>query len=242
MKLSQILKCIFILAALNFSAAAFALEFISTTPEDGSQTYVLISGEFSDAKTGESLKDAKEFDDLMAKLIKQPHPIAIYLTSSGGTLDSTVPLAKLINHWSNVYFEARKKPMVFALMIECSSACTFLSAELHKLYNPKHLVFLAPADTTMHLHGPVNMDTGLDMERKEDFKKFLEIGMKAYSDAGVSRAWLKKNESIFKSSRGKSFTAQQLCREKSGVLPPIACVRDHSAVAKKITELEAQRR
>lgn len=237
MKPARVGFILFLIAALGFSGAASALDYTVVEPDDRPLTYLLVSGTFSDKTENGVLEDVKSLDANIEPLLKSDRPLAIFLTSHGGTLDSTQPLARRIDYWSKLYFAKTKKPLIVALMLECSSACTFFSAELTKATEGKRLVMLAPSNTVMRMHGPIDEDTGLDMQRSEDFEKFLAQGMKAYESSGVSKAWLQKHKSVFRSSRGKAFKAGELCRDKSGFLPANACVANHEAVLKKIAEL-----
>lgn len=231
----RILIRIFVIAALTSTSAAFALDFTVTQSEDTGLNYLLVSGTFDDKKSGAVYKDVKSLDEQIAPLIKKP--VVIFITSPGGTLDSTIPFAKRIDYWANLYYEKHKKPLVVSLMVECSSACTFFSAELTRNVDGETLVMLTPSNTKFHLHGPINEDTGKPMERKEDFEKFLAAGLKAYEESGVSSLWLKKHKSVFRTPVGKIFKAGELCKGNAGFLPSNACLRDHEAVTKKIAEL-----
>lgn len=226
---------ILMFAALTSTGAAFALDFTVTQAEDSKLTYLLVSGYFSDKKSGNVYTDVKSLDEQMAPLLK--NPTVIFITSPGGNLDSTVPFAKRIDHWANLYYEKHKKPLVVALMIECSSACSFFSAELTRNVDGETLVMLSPSNTKFHLHGPINDDTGKPMARKEDFEKFLAEGLKAYEESGVSPLWIKKHKSVFRTPIGKTFQAGELCKANAGFLPSNACMHDHEAVTKKIAEL-----
>lgn len=223
-------------AALTSTSAAYALDFTVTKAEDKPLNYLLVSGYFSDKKSGNVYEDVKQLDEQIAPLIKKG-PTVVFVTSPGGTLDSTTPFARRIDYWANVYNEKHDKPLIVALMIECSSACSFFSAELTRHVDGETLVMLAPSNTKFHLHGPINDDTGKPMERKEDFEKFLAAGLKAYEESGVSPLWIKKNKSVFRTPVGKTFLAGALCKANAGFLPSNACLRDHDAVTKKIAEL-----
>src|SRR5690349_12141617 len=106
-----------LIAALEFSSAAFALDYTVVEPDDRPLTYLLVSGTFSDKTKDGTLEDVKLFDDKFAPLLKGDRPLAIFVTSPGGTLDSTRPLAQRIDHWSTLYFEKTKKPLIVALML-----------------------------------------------------------------------------------------------------------------------------
>lgn len=207
----------FLIFTLIFAPITSAMEIYDS--EDEGFNYIMADGEIN-------TRDAKTLKLRLSKHTTDGLPSAIFFSSPGGILEMTPNIANVIISESNRLFQETGKYNIFVINSECSSACTVLTTILTNKRDPRALKIWVTPGSTFGFHSPVEKkknavaeiaDVG---EREAKIRKQLSY----YQNNGIDPVWLQNNELIFKNSEMTDFTAQQLCSDRSLVIPTDSCL------------------
>ena len=219
---------ILLAASMAGTSSSHALQ-IFETPDDGDGYSLLILNGIIE------FNDSKRIDKFLQEQAREGTPVAMIMTSSGGGLEETPRIAEAMINASNLLAKKFKnKRNLFAVNIECSSACTALTARLTSGRDPKSLEMLITNSSKWGFHSPVNyvnkkVSPIADVAERD---RLIAKQISYYTKAGVSTKWLTANAEMFKTAKMTDLEARKLCAEKSLVIPPTSCVPDQD-----ITEL-----
>jgi hypothetical protein len=164
-------------------------------------------------------------------------PVAIFIQSTGGAYDAIRPMANLILELASLHMQTHNKPLMVNFQFICGSGCSILSSLLTKLGDDHSLQIRVANDTDFGFHGSVIRQNGsTDKKATLSAKNALEKQIyQTYLDAGVSPEFLSANAGMFKEHfKQKTFPAEEMCKQRTMVIPPDSCVTNQMEIYKWI--------
>lgn len=220
------------LTAAAWSAAA--LEFYPSVEEEG-YAYLIANGTIMRGALNSSENtDAQILANHLRDNTRMNRPTALFLTIYGGVGEWTGAVADSIINASNELHSRSGLYNIVVVNEQCDSACGILLAHLTSRRNPLSLKIIAAANAKFGFHRPsdviINKRGQPEVREIQDpitLEKKIRVQLDLLSAAGVDANWLAANESLFRTgSKGKlnELTAQQLCDQKSKIIPNDSCV------------------
>ena len=179
----------------------------------------------------------REFARVMARYNDRGLPVAILLSSGGGTLGVTQEIAKVINQESDRLHRRFMKHNIFVINDQCFSSCTVLVAQITGGHDPQALDMIVTADSTWGFHRPVewNGHQVREITNPTALDNAVNTLTFDYREAGVSLDWLHKNADMFIQPRKTMIKGGDLCKQSSHLFPDSSCVPAQEDISALLT-------
>jgi hypothetical protein len=192
------------LLILTGVSAAQALELSLDESQAGTGGILVANGELG-------LSDAGTIAKILNKRADEGKRTIVLFTSHGGALEVVRGIGDAILKASETLKSKHGSSNIFAVNIECSSACTLLTAYLTSKRNAAALEMVMDGEAIFGIHGP----RGGKEKQDKQITAYLAFGAKA--------GWVGKNQANLRQTKMTELKAATLCRERTMIIPPDSC-------------------
>lgn len=182
----------------------------------------------------DSEDDAVKIRTFLTSQASAGRPTAIFLTSQGGYAELAESVADAIIDPSNHLYGRTGMRNVLIINEECSSGCAIVTAALTSKYDAAALKIVVSPEAKFEFHSPVEVVPEKPGSKKlivvpyrdlKERQRRIDIQLTFLRQFGVNPEWLIANENVFHQFERTKFSGQDLCEQKSRIIPSSSCTK-----------------